>query len=232
VSVEADWTEWRDMVRYYPSGVHRRRLIADWLGALEPATLLDVGCGPGDTLEGLSRRLPRTRFCGVDQSPAMIADDRRRLPWCRFEVLDIAAARLPERFDAVVCSEVLEHVDDDEAALANLVAMTGERLLLTVPAGPLYPLERGFGHRRHYQLAELCRRIERHGLGVERAEAWGFPWMSLFKRAANLSPRATRASFAAGPWGPPQKLLGGALTALFYLNLAKKGPQLLVLARR
>ena len=86
----------------------------------------------------------------------------------------------------MICTEVIEHVADDEAALDNLTAMTGRYLLLSVPTGHIYPLESGFGHLRHYDLQELCGRLRSRGLSIKRAEAWGFPFMSLFKWAANL----------------------------------------------
>jgi SAM-dependent methyltransferase len=232
VDHNAGWKLWTDMVRYYPSGVHRRRLVADWLRPFEPTAILDAGCGPGHMLDHLRRQFPTATFAGADDSDQTIVENRERLPWCRFEILDLSARPLKERFDTVVCSEVLEHIHEDERALANLVAMTGRNLLITVPTGPLFPLEAGFGHLRHYQLEPFCRRIESLGLKVVRAQAWGFPFMSLFKRAANLRPQATMNGFGAGDWSLPKKLVGATLTGLFYLNLARSGPQLLVLAQR
>jgi SAM-dependent methyltransferase len=232
VDHDRGWELWTDMIRYYPSGVHRRRLIASWLAPLAPRAVLDVGCGPGVMIDHLRTRFPSARFCGCDNAAATIAENRARLPWARFEVVDLVRERLDEQFDVVVCSEVLEHVEDDARAMANLAAMTGRYLMLTVPSGPLYPLEAGFGHLRHYELVSFCRFVERHGLRVVRAEAWGFPWMTAFKRVANLRPQATMSGFGAGRWSWPKKAVGAALTALFYANVVKRGPQLLVLAAR
>jgi SAM-dependent methyltransferase len=232
VDHDAGWKLWTDMVKYYPSGVHRRRLVAEWLKPHAPTAILDVGCGPGHMLDFLHGQFPGARFCGVDNAQETVEENRRRLPWCRFEPLDLTRERLPERFDTVVCSEVLEHVTDDESALGNLAAMTERQLLITVPTGTLFPLEAGFGHLRHYQLEPLCRRIERHGLRIVRAQAWGWPMMSAFKRAANLRPEQTMSGFGAGDWSPPKKLFGAALTSLFYLNVLPRGPQLLILAGR
>lgn len=233
VDHDIGWKLWSDMVRYYPSGVHRRRLVADWVAPLAPATILDAGCGPGHMLDYLRRRVPSAQhLVGVDHSSVTVAENRRRLPWGRFETVDLGVAALPERFELVVCSEVLEHIPDGEAGLAHLVAMTGRYLMLTVPTGPLYPLEAGFGHFRHYVLDELVRAVEKHGLTVRRAEAWGFPFMTAFKATANLMPQQTMNTFGAGAWSWPKKAVGALLTGLFYLNVPRRGPQLLLLAER
>ncbi len=231
VDHDRGWKLWTDMVRYYPSGVHRRRLVKEWLEPLAPTEILDVGCGPGHMLDQLHTAFPGARFVGIDNAAETVAENRERLPWCRFEAVDLSASQLDEKFDVVVCSEVLEHVVDDEAALHHLVAMTGRYLMITVPTGPLFPLEAGFGHLRHYQLQDLVARVERAGLKIARAEEWGFPWMSAFKRAANLRPQATMNGFGAGDWSLPKRLVGSALTGLFYLNVLKRGPQILLLAK-
>jgi hypothetical protein len=131
----------------------------------------------------------------------------------------------------VICAEVIEHVHDGDTALTNLVAMTGKHLLITVPTGRRFPTEIAFGHVRHYELTSLCHQLEARGLRIVRAETWGFPWMSAFKRAANLRPSATMESFGGGRWGWHKKAFARALTALFYLNV-RRGPQLLILASR
>jgi SAM-dependent methyltransferase len=232
VDYDVGWQLWSDTVRYYPSAVHRRRVIANWLRPLSPRSILDAGCGTGSLLSFLRERMPNALYAGVDQAAAQMAQNQRHLAWARFLPLDLAAGHLEERFDAVVCSEVLEHIEDDEAALKNLVAMTGRYLLLTVPTGHRYPIETGFGHLRHYRLEAIAERIEAHGLRVVRAEAWGFPFMNLFKWAANLNPDATLKGFGSGSWSLPKKALGGALTGLFYFSLPARGPQLFVLAER
>jgi SAM-dependent methyltransferase len=232
VDWDEGWPLWNDMVRYYPSGVHRRRLVNEWLRRYAPASVLDAGCGPGELLAAVHERFPHAKCTGVDLSGATIAKNRRRLPWARFERLELDKERLPDRFDAVVCSEVLEHIEDDVSALSNLVEMTSRLLLLTVPTGPVLPLERGFGHLRHYQLDALRARVEALGLDVVRAEAWGFPWMTLFKRVSNLRPDAVMKGFGGGEWSPWKRGVGRALTGLFYFNLPFGGPQILLLAKR
>jgi SAM-dependent methyltransferase len=227
----AGWELWADMARYYPSAVHRRRLIRKWTRRLQPDSILDVGCGTGVLLEELHARFPKARFGGVDFADATVEVNRATKPWCAFEQLDLGSRALGERFDLVICAEVIEHVQEGDSALDNLVAMTGKHLLITVPTGRRFPTEIAFGHVRHYEINALCAELESRGLLIVRAGTWGFPWMSAFKRATNLRPDATMESFGGGRWGWPKRAFAQFLTLLFYLNI-NRGPQLLVLAAR
>lgn len=74
--------------------------------------------------------------------------------------------------DTVVCLNVLEHVEDHEAALRNMHAVLGKsggRLVLLVPAySALYSeLDKGLGHHRRYERDELRRLVEAAGFTVE-----------------------------------------------------------------
>jgi len=77
-----------------------------------------------------------------------------------------------QRFDTVVCLNVLEHVLEDQAALCNMRAALapGGRLVLLVPAGPLLysPLDKALGHHRRYTRSGLTALLEETGFKVER----------------------------------------------------------------
>jgi SAM-dependent methyltransferase len=92
----------------------------------------------------------------------------------------------PGSFDAVVCAEVLEHLDDDAAALAELAAALkpGGLLLVTVPANPYrYDwTDRWAGHRRRYTVEQLRLRIERAGFRDVEVKGWGFPFTGFYHR--------------------------------------------------
>lgn len=47
--------------------------------------IVDVGCGPGNSTELLAARYPAAEVIGLDNSPAMLEEARRRLPNVRFE---------------------------------------------------------------------------------------------------------------------------------------------------
>src|SRR6267143_1081628 len=80
-------------------------------------------------------------------------------------------------FDLICAFDVIEHVDDDERALAELsrVASPGAALITSVP---LHPAQwTGFddfvGHRRRYEPEDLKANLARHGFTVERSAVFG-----------------------------------------------------------
>ena len=95
---------------------------------------LDVGCNAGFATEA-ARRLGFDAL-GLDIDPASIDVARRLFPRARFEVADLAApADEGERYDAIYCSEVVEHLPRPLAFLSALrkCLRPGGRALLTTP---------------------------------------------------------------------------------------------------
>jgi len=138
---------WGDAHRYSPAPRHRRRLLRRWIDQLDFADVLDAGCAQPFLLREVLARHAVEGF-GCDLSDRVIAANRSVLPGCQFRTLDLTAEAWPDgrRFDLVICSEVLEHLADWPAAVANLVGMTRKHLLITVPGGPLRAMDRTVGH--------------------------------------------------------------------------------------
>ena len=149
-------------------GVGRRTLVGSLLRKYGAGNgrphLLEIGCGAG----GLLKELSRTSVAyGMDV-------EAESMKYCRERGLERLclgdAAALPyrsEQFDAVVCVDVLEHLDDDRAALADIyrVLKPGGRLLATVPAFQWLWSRRDvqLHHKRRYTLAELRERVAEAG---------------------------------------------------------------------
>src|SRR4051794_40676439 len=93
------WRRFTDMVRFYPSAVHRRRLIVKWLAPTRPRSILDVGCGPAHLFGALHDAFPDACYTGLDSDEGIIEINRARFPAesCRFERRDIQREHLAER---------------------------------------------------------------------------------------------------------------------------------------
>ncbi len=116
--------------------VHREAEYLDALldGVRAGSLVLDAGCGTGRPMaEALVAR--GYRVVGVDQSPAMLALARARLPRERWIAGTLEALALDDEFAAIVCWDALFHVERrlHEPILARLARMLapGGRLMFT-----------------------------------------------------------------------------------------------------
>lgn len=126
-----------------PGGVERR--VYD--NAANPALcallgpgarrVLDVGCGAGQNAAWLRRQHPGLIVEGITASPAEAARARRHLDRCwSFDVEGGFPAELEaQRFDAILCSHVLEHLREPSLVLARLARLLtpGGCVLCAVP---------------------------------------------------------------------------------------------------
>ncbi len=172
-----------------PRYLLRRERILSWLRELPGrGELLEVGCGSGAMVEDY-RRLGY-RCTAVETSPAAFEVARAvHAEHSEVSVLSAFPEPAAERFDVLVSCEVLEHIEDDEAALRRWVGALkrGAHVLLSVPANPLQlgPSDEWAGHYRRYTRRTLRRLVEGAGLTPVRLESYGYPVMQLTEGVLN-----------------------------------------------
>lgn len=140
---------------------------AVWETAPRPLRVLDLGCGPGNTL----RRFARWgHVYGFDFSLDALAFARTKGVTRVFSGDSTALPIASGMFDCVLALDVLEHVADDDAALREIarVLRPGGIFFFTVPA--FMSLWRHhdemYGHYRRYAKAEFVGKVRRAGLQV------------------------------------------------------------------
>jgi SAM-dependent methyltransferase len=220
--------KWDDMKKYGPFSRHLRRLIENLIRPLAFKTVLDVGCGQGSLLGELRAQFPHIQPAGMDLSGKAIDLARRRVPEGKFFAGDLTREPLNDKFDLVICSEVLEHIPDDLAAMRNLARMTGKYLVVSAPQGCMRRFEAAVGHVRNYAYGELVGKLKQNGFRMVRVIEWGFPFYSPGYRnfLDFMGGRGTEGGF-----GPGRKLISFALYHLFRLNSSKRGDEIIVLAQ-
>jgi len=206
---------------------HMRRLLGGVLSGLDYRTVVDIGCGAGDNFDLLGSKGGLERLVGIDVSGEALARASRRAPG-EYHALDVQTERVDERFDLVFCSLLLEHVEDDLAALRNMRVMCRRWLVVSTIAGDFERYRRWdeqLGHVRNYARGELERRLGDAGFEVVRTVYWGFPFYSPMARVLQNFTRASPELSGS------QRLLAAALYRLYFLNSQRRGDLLIILAR-
>ena len=103
---------------------------------LKNKDILDLGCGTGHMLSALRGWSQPRSTSGCDFSDAAMQHSRKHFPQHRFFTHDIYNA-LPESYDVIICTEVLEHLERPFLAIRNMLTATrsGGAIVLTVPNG-------------------------------------------------------------------------------------------------
>ena len=151
--------------------------------------VLEIGCGQGSVGARLAQRY---HYLGIEPDPASWEVARQRIRAAGHgEVRNITSGQLgTERFDLVCAFEVLEHIEDDAAAVKEWAARLQARgwLLLSVPAlqrryGPFDEL---VGHFRRYDPPAMAALLGDCGFGEIEIRQYGFPLGYLLETARNV----------------------------------------------
>jgi SAM-dependent methyltransferase len=218
-------------------GFRERVLLDTFLAAGPGARVLNVGAGQGT----FTNRLQAEGFelTSTDVTPEAVAVLRARVAG-RVEAAD--ATDLPFDggcFDAVVLGEVLEHIEDDAAALREawrVLAPDGV-LALSVPRNPTWfsKSDEWAGHFRRYSRERLVKVVEAAGFEQVACVAWGFPMSALYHRTVyELAVRRGVVTSGGGAARRSLPLLGALLAldrlfvgwergALGYVLVARRG---------
>ncbi|MEI7624418.1 MAG: class I SAM-dependent methyltransferase [Actinomycetes bacterium] len=183
------WDAYQFSANRNPAQRFRRGLVADFAELIpNEAKFLDAGCGQGDTLALISALRPDLKLFGIELSDSGVKATQSLVPSASVQSCDLLAddLGLPQgfgEFDAAVCTEVLEHVDDPVQFLIALRSLLrpGARVFITVPGGPRSAFDRHIGHLRHFTAGSLTEVL--HAAGFERSlvRRRGFPVFNLYK---------------------------------------------------
>ena len=179
-----------------------RRLMSGFHSALDELwakasaeTVLDVGCGEGVLTSEWAERLGQGRIVGID-----LADPKLQAEWAtrarpnlEYRVEEATALSFGDgEFDMAAAVEVLEHVPDPEATVAEMARVARRWMLVSVPREPVWRMvnmARGAywsdlgntpGHVNHWSKRSFIELLSRHGT-IEEVRS-PFPWTMLLVR--------------------------------------------------
>lgn len=172
--------ELREWMRTRPTGIKDRGM-----------NIYDAGAGYGQYSYWMSGHMPAARITAIDVKDEQVADcngfftaiDR---PQVKFEVGDVTKYTNPNAYDLVVCVDVMEHIQEDEAALRcySTSLKPGGMLIISTPSdqGGSDVHDEGEGSfieehvRDGYNIDDLKAKCLRNGFSkVEARYAYGTP---------------------------------------------------------
>jgi trans-aconitate 2-methyltransferase len=110
--------------QYLAFGDSRLRPALDLLARIpleNPATVLDLGCGPGNVTRILQQRWPRARITGVDNSAEMLARARADYPEIAWHQANLAGWQPPAGTELIYSNAALHWLDDHPRLFPRLV---------------------------------------------------------------------------------------------------------------
>ena len=103
---------------------------------VHPRSIIDVGCGPGNSTRVLHQRWPHAWIVGIDYSTAMIDQARHDYPDITWIVGDAVQLQTEDRYDLVFSNAALQWMPDHHVVIPKLFSFTTGRgaLAVQVPA--------------------------------------------------------------------------------------------------
>jgi len=199
---------------------HALSQLERWLSVPAPI-VLDIGCSSGYMVKALRRRLTDAAVVGADFLRAPLERLGVSMPDLPLLQFDLTRCPLPDRsVDGVVLLNVLEHVEDDDAALRQIyrILRPGGVAVIEVPAGPdLFDIyDHQLLHYRRYRMRDLLLQLRNKGFTIVDRSHLGFlvyPGFWAIKKRNRLFPRAgpeqKRATVLASMrWARDSRLMG------------------------
>lgn len=210
-----------DNVRRHPWWRARAKLALAILrekGLPLDAHVLDLGCGWGTNLDALEKAGYRATGLDISRQVLEAIDAPNR------QLIEADLTKeIPENvehFDALLALDVIEHIDDDRAAVQRCASLLkpGGLAIFSVPALPeLYSeFDSIQGHRRRYLPETLRAAFDNTGLAVEKIFFWGAWMVPILKLTRgkvakrNAAKSKTYADFLRLPPWPGPLLMAGA----------------------
>lgn len=186
-----------------PKLVLREACVHDLSRDWTPGSCLEMGAGTGGMTRLFLDRGFRATCYDIGEDSRQMTRERLAEYGERVVVVDDVAELAPASFDYLFAFEVLEHIEEDMAALESWTGFLrpGGRLLVSVPAHArkFGRSDELVGHVRRYERHQLRSMMEAAGYADIRIVNYGFPITELTRRISNRLVKGDRSYDALSP---------------------------------
>jgi 2-polyprenyl-3-methyl-5-hydroxy-6-metoxy-1,4-benzoquinol methylase len=225
------WNEYDEINRLDPGTRIRKQIIKQELNANEGSNILDLGCGSGELLFYLHKNLPKRNYYGADVSKKALSTLKKYKVVKDTYVLDLERdTQLKRKFDAIICSEVLEHIREWKNVISFLKKHSHQDslVIITTQSGKRYPHHHRVGHIRHFKISQITTELEKNGFKVIKAYYMGWPFMNI--KNLLLTYVVGNKNYEEGKISKLSKLVLSIFYYLYLVSLRYKGPQIIITA--
>ena len=164
-------------------------------------SFLEVGCGTGFVLNGVSKAFPKARLVGSEIFVQGLRYAAARLPNVTLVQMDARQTPYVEEFDVAMAVDVIEHIEEDSDVLAQLyrAVKPGGGVIISVPQHAwLWSQADDYAcHVRRYTAKVLHEKITKAGFEIKRSTSFVSLLLPLMlasrlakQDAGNYDPRA------------------------------------------
>jgi SAM-dependent methyltransferase len=140
-----------------------------YANALKKSKILEIGCGIGDFIKQISDD-KNLEITGSEIYINGLKIAKKNLPHIEFIQYDVSEGYINKKYNLIVSFDVLEHIEDDIAALNNINKMLNKngRLIISVPQHMFLwsQLDELVNHKRRYSRKELISKLRSNGFDI------------------------------------------------------------------
>ena len=159
----------------------RNRLFKNIVSSQQEPTgktkLLEIGCGTGGFIQKIVEN-SKLEITGSEIYLKGLLFAKKNIPTVDFIQFDITQGVVGEKFDLIVAFDVIEHIENDSAALFNINKMLnkGGRVVISVPQYMFLwsKLDEIVKHKRRYSKKELVTKLRENGFEISYSTSFVF----------------------------------------------------------
>lgn len=159
----------------------RNRLFKDMVQRYQSSTgktkFLEIGCGTGDFIQQIVGN-ENLEITGSEIYLKGLQYAKKNLPNVDFIQFDVTQGKVGDQFDMIASFDVIEHIENDAAALLNINHMLSKDgvLIISVPQHMFLwsKLDEIVRHKRRYSRRELVGKLQENGFNIDYATSFLF----------------------------------------------------------
>lgn len=154
-----------------------KSIVQDHLVAIGKTKFLEIGCGIGGFIQQIVEN-ENLEITGSEIYLKGLLYAKKNLPNVDFIQFDVTQGVVGEEFDIIAAFDVIEHIENDVAAILNIYKMLrrGGSLIVTVPQHMFLwsKLDEIVKHKRRYSRREMVTKLQKNGFDISYCTSFLF----------------------------------------------------------